>query len=449
MTSSVEHSYRGRTVLVVGLGVTGRAVARVLGAAGAVVRVAERRPAATLPAAAALAAAGVQVLGDDDVEPCLAGVELVVPSPGVPADAPLLQAACARGLEVVSELELAARHLGIPIAAVTGTNGKSTTTALLGEMLRLAGARPFVGGNLGTPLVNALDGGHAAAVVEVSSFQLEWVRDFRPRVGVLLNVTEDHLDRYPDFEAYGRTKLRLFARQGPDDVAILNADDGWVHSHAAALAARRVWFGEGAGAAVRATAAAIRVAGPDGHDEVYPLARVRLAGVHNRENMMAAIAAARALDAPPAAVQEALERFPGLPHRLALVRERAGVRWYNDSKGTNPAAVIRSLESFPGRVILLAGGLEKGGDYGVLRAPAARLVTRAILFGAAREMLAGILGAVTAIERADSLAEAVARADAAAVAGDTVLLSPACASYDMFENYADRGAQFTALVEAL
>lgn len=442
--------YRGLTVLVVGLGVTGRAVARFLGGAGARVRVAERRPDAALAEAAAALGAG-PLLPDDDPARCLEGAALVVPSPGVPADAPVLRAAVARGIPVVGEIELAARHLAVPLLAVTGTNGKSTTTALLGEMLRAGGARPFVGGNLGTPLVAALAGDYGAAVVEVSSFQLEWVARFRPRVAALLNLTEDHLDRYPDLDAYGAAKLRLFARQEAADVAVLNGADPWIRARAGAVRARRLWLGAapaGEPVAARADAAAIRLRA-GGEEERYPLAGVRLLGAHNRENMAAAITAARAFGVPRAAVQAALEGFRGLEHRCELVRERGGVRWINDSKGTNPGAVLRSLEGLDGDVILLAGGLAKGGDYGVLAAPAGRVVKRALVFGAARDLLAGVLAPVTAVERVDSLAAAVARAAAVAVPGDTVLLSPACASFDAFRDYADRGRTFKALVEAL
>jgi UDP-N-acetylmuramoylalanine--D-glutamate ligase len=463
----MRDAYRGTTAIVLGLGVTGLAVARFLAAAGARVRAADRRPAAELGATLAALGESVEACTGGEDPAWLDGVDLVVPSPGVAAGAPLLRAAAARGIPIAGEIELAARHLAIPLLAVTGTNGKSTTTALLGEMLRAAGRRPFVGGNLGTPLVAAIGGDHDAAVVEVSSFQLEWVERFRPAIGVFLNLSEDHLDRYPDLEAYGRTKLRLLARQGADDVAVLNAGDPWIRAHVGGLAARRLWFAGGAAAAggvppaggpsggaagerpaVTADAAAVRLR-HDGREEAYALGAVGLAGVHNRENMMAAVAAARAFGVPAAAVQRALETFRGLPHRLELVRERGGVRWVDDSKGTNPGAVVRSLESYPRGVILLAGGLGKGGDYEVLVAPVRRAVKRAILFGAAREMLARTLAGTTEVEVVDSLGEAVARAARAARPGDTVLLSPACASFDMFRDYADRGRQFRALVEAL
>jgi len=439
---------RDLPVLVIGLARTGVAVVRFLAERGARVRAADRRTAAELGAVVdELGPIAELVLGADDPA-ALDGIALVVPSPGVPADGPLLTAAVARGIPIVSELELAARHLDIPLLAVTGTNGKSTTTTLLGAMLRADGRRTFVGGNLGTPLVSAVGAGDAVAVVEVSSFQLEWVDRFRPTIGIFLNLTDDHLDRYADLDAYGHAKLRMFARQDASDTAVLNGGDPWLRRHAHDLPARTIWFGAGEGVAIRADEAAIRLR-LGGTEEVYPLAGVTLVGVHNRENMMAAIAAARAFGVPVARVQEALEAFRGLEHRLELVRERNGVRWVNDSKGTNAGAVIKSLESFPGNVILLAGGIAKGGDYGVLRAPVERRVKHLVLFGEARDMLARTLANAAPIALVDTLAAAVASAESHAVPGDVVLLSPGCASFDMFHDYADRGRQFKALVEGL
>ncbi len=445
MPAAVD-DYRERRVLVIGYGRTGAAVAHFLLGAGARVRVSDRRSAAEL--AAPVEAPRLELRCGSESLADLDDVTLVVPSPGVAADAPLLRAAVRRGIPVRAEIELAARALAIPLLAVTGTNGKSTTTTLLGEMLRAGGERPFVGGNLGTPLISAVGGCHSMAVVEVSSFQLEWVERFRPRVGILLNVTEDHLDRYADVHAYGETKLRLFAQQTAEDVAILNGGDPWIRAHATALRASTLWFGAGEGVALRADAAAIRMR-LDGREEIYALAKVGLTGAHNRENMMAAIAAARAVGVAPAAVQEALEACRGLPHRRELVRERDGVRWVDDSKGTNVGAVIKSLEGHERSVVLLAGGIDKGGDYGVLAEPVRRAVKHAILFGAARDMLARTLEGATEVELVESLAEAVTRAAAVATHGDTVLLSPACASFDMFRDYADRGRQFQALVHAL
>jgi UDP-N-acetylmuramoylalanine--D-glutamate ligase len=429
-------------------------VARFCAGAGARVRAVDRRAAAEIgPLDPALAAADVRLGADDPA--ALAGVDLVVPSPGVSPTNAVLAEAVRCGIPVVSEIELAFRHLRVPVLGVTGTNGKSTTTTLLGAMLRAGGRRPFVGGNLGTPLVSAVGGDFDAAVVEISSFQLEWVKEFRADVAVLLNLTDDHLDRYAGVDDYGAAKLRLFARQRAADTAVLNAGDPWVRAHARGVPGRQAWFADGAdtGAAddveLRADAGALRRRTAAGEEEIYPLARVHLPGAHNRENMLAAVGAARAFGVPAAAVQTALESFRGLEHRLELVRERDGVRWVNDSKGTNAGAVIKSLASYPGNVILLAGGIEKGGDYGVLVQPVRRAVRHAILFGAARDMLVRTLGGATAVHVVDSLAAAVAAADALARPGDTVLLSPGCASFDMFRDYADRGRQFKALVAAL
>jgi UDP-N-acetylmuramoylalanine--D-glutamate ligase len=445
-TLRTDDEYRGRTILVVGYGRTGVAVARHLLAAGARVRVTDKRPLEELGAPPADPQIELRC-GRESVDD-LDGVSLVVPSPGVPVQGPLLGEAVRRGIPVRAEIEVAARALTIPIVAVTGTNGKSTTTTLIGDMLRAGGERPFVGGNLGTPLVSAIGGRYSMAVAEVSSFQLEWVETLKPRVAVLLNVTEDHLDRYAGLDAYGATKLRLFAQQTAEDVAILNGSDPWTRAHAGGLRAATVWFGSGDHVALRADAAAIRMR-LEGREEMYPLGGVHLPGAHNRENMMAAIAAARAVGVAPAAVQEALQGFRGLPHRLEMVRERDGVRWIDDSKGTNAGAVVMSLAGFERSVILLAGGIDKGGDYGVLIEPVRRAVKHALLFGASRDMLARTFGGATAVELVDTLAAAVRRAAALAAPGDTVLLSPACGSFDMFRDYADRGNQFQALVRAL
>lgn len=448
MPPSIPAPAPGLPVLVIGLARTGVAAARFLAERGARVRAVDRRSGEELGRAVTELGPRVDLrLGADDPA-ALDGIALVVPSPGVPADGALLSAAGARGIPIASEIELAARHLDVPILAVTGTNGKSTTTTLLGEMLRHGGRRAFVGGNLGTPLVTAVGGDYDAAVVEVSSFQLEWVDRFHPTIGIFLNLTDDHLDRYVDLDAYGRAKLRLFARQGAGDTAVLNGGDPWIRRHAATIGARQVWFGAGEGVAIRDDEAAIRLR-LGGTEEVYPLARVALVGAHNRENMMAAIAAARAFGIPAPNVQAALEAFRGLEHRLETVRERNGVRWVNDSKGTNAGAVIKSLASFPGNVILLAGGVGKGGDYGVLRPAVSKRVKRLVLFGEARDVLATALDGAAPIDIVDSLAAAVAAADAHATTGDVVLLSPACASFDMFRDYADRGRQFKSLVEAL
>ncbi len=440
-----------RRALVIGFRRTGQAVARVLAERGVAVRVADGRDAAALGVEGTAWPAGVELhLGQNDVA-LLADVDLVVPSPGVPRTAPLLVAAERRGIPIWSEIELASRLLDCPLVGITGTNGKSTTTTVVGLALTLAGRRTFTGGNLGTPLVSAVPEAPEIAVVEVSTFQLEWVAGFRPRVGCLLNVTPDHLDRHADFAEYHALKSRLFAAQRADDVAVLNRDDPQTWRLAPALAARVVSFGVAEvtdGAFVRGDVLVLRL--PELGEERYSLARTRLLGRHNVENLLAAVTVARLAGAPQDAVQAAIDTAEPLPHRLALVGERRGVRWFDDSKATNVGAAVKSLESFPGPVVLLAGGVDKGGDYAPLADAARGRVRRALVFGAARERIgAALAAAAVSVETTDSLPAAVAAAAAVAQAGDTVLLAPACASFDMFTDYVARGRAFRAAVEAL
>jgi UDP-N-acetylmuramoylalanine--D-glutamate ligase len=438
----------GRHVLVVGLGRTGASVVRHAIARGARVRACDRSADAALPDGAARAAELVRGDGPE----LLDGIDLVVPSPGVRADAPVLREARRRGVRIESEIELAAAAIAAPLVAITGTNGKSTTTSLVGAMLERAGRRVFTGGNLGTPLVDAAGGSYDAVVAEVSSFQLEWVDRFRPHVGVLLNVTDDHLDRYRDRAHYLETKARLFARQGADDVAVLNGDDAPVAALAPRLRARVRTFGLArAGAAHAATLRddAVVLDEPQGRLE-FPLARCPLAGRHNRENVMAALLAARALGVPPACLQETIDGFRGLRHRLELVREVRGVAYVDDSKGTNVGALLKSLEGYrDGSVVLIAGGLAKGGDYTVARPLLAAKVRRLVLYGAARDFLAESWRGATETTLHERFADAVSAAAAAARPGDVVLLSPACASMDQFKDYAARGDAFAALVGEL
>jgi UDP-N-acetylmuramoylalanine--D-glutamate ligase len=435
-----------RRALVVGYRRTGQAVAATLAARGVRVRVADPR-AVDAPAAPA----GVELRLGEDGPGLLAGIDLVVPSPGVPRDAPLLAAAVRRGIPVRSEIEIAAALLACPIVAITGTNGKSTTTSLVGLALERAGRRTFTGGNLGTPLIAAVDAAPEIAVAEVSSFQLEWVERFRPHVGGLLNVTPDHLDRHGTLAEYRDTKARLFAVQGADDFAVVNRDDAEAWRAVAGVRARIVSFGAEpvpCGAFAGEGFAALRL--PDAPEERYALGRTRLIGRQNVENILAAITLARLAGADAAAVQAAIDDAEPLPHRLARVAERGGVAWFDDSKATNVGAAARSVESFAGPVILLAGGVDKGGGYDALAAAARGKVRIALVFGAARDAIAGALrDAGVAVERVRSLDEAVARAAGVAVPGDTVLLAPACASFDMFTDYAARGRAFRAAVEAL
>jgi UDP-N-acetylmuramoylalanine--D-glutamate ligase len=393
-------------------------------------------------------------LGTEDVS-LLAGIDLVVPSPGVPQTTPLLKAAVQRRIPVWSEIELAFRALSCPIVAVTGTNGKSTTTSLLGEFFREQGKRVFVGGNLGTPLLEAAAGSYDVAVAEVSSFQLEWVEQFHPRIGLWLNLTEDHLDRHGTLAAYGATKRALFLRQTPGEWAVVNRDDPHVWRFAQGLPGRVFSFGWSAlshgmrhGAWVQ-TQKKLLVVRSEESERQFALDRLRLHGRHNWENVMAAVSAATLWGIPQDVIEPVLANFRGLPHRLEWVATKNGVAYFDDSKGTNVGAVVQSLAGFTGPVILLAGGVDKGGDYGPLRAPVQAKVKKLILFGTARETIKAALRGATETVVVETLAEAVQVAEEVACRGDTVLLSPACASFDQFRNYAHRGEVFRTCVERL
>jgi len=379
----------------------------------------------------------------------LDGMDCVVPSPGVPQENPLLRGANARRIPILSEIELASRFFSAPLLAITGTNGKSTTTTLIGEMMKAAGKKVFVGGNLGVPFISAAHGDYDWAVLEISSFQLEWVEQFRPEIGVMLNLSEDHLDRYASFADYAAAKERLFAFQTGMDTAILNRDDPLVWAMRSRTQSRVVSFGFGE-TVEGAFATNDEIVWRDGgSEERFALAGVKIQGVHNVENMMAAVAAAKCAGLKHEPIQRTLNDFPGLEHRLEFVREHSGARYYNDSKGTNVGAVVKSLASFGGPVILLAGGVDKGGDYAPLERPVREKVRRLVLFGAAKEVIARSLGQCAETVIVDDLRAAVRDAAAHARPGDVVLLSPACSSFDQFRNYAERGKLFKNLVREL
>jgi UDP-N-acetylmuramoylalanine--D-glutamate ligase len=441
---------RGKKVLVVGLARTGSECARFLVKQGVKVWVSDLRAETDLRAEIdALKGLPVGYFLGGEERGWLEGMDLVVPSPGVPAENPLLREASHRGIKILSEIDLAYRFLKAPMIAITGTNGKSTTTTLVGEMLKARRMKVFIGGNIGTPLIGFVGGDWEWGVVEISSFQLEWIEEFRPRVAVLLNLSEDHLDRYPDFATYCQAKARIFENQTAEDIAVLNRDDPLVWALRQGSRAKIFSFGfsevnQGV------FGGSEEIVWRDGSsEERFPLRQVKIQGVHNVENMMAAVAAAKAVGVAARIIQQSLEEFPGLEHRLEFVREKNGVRYYNDSKGTNVGAVVKSLASFAAPVILLAGGVDKGGDYGVLRAEIEKGVKRLVLFGAASQTIAQKLGALTETIVVDSLEAAVRDAHEHARPGDVVLLSPACSSFDMFRNYAERGRVFKSLVQAL
>jgi UDP-N-acetylmuramoylalanine--D-glutamate ligase len=441
---------RGKKVLVIGLARTGRECARFLAEREAHVSVSDLRSAEELKSEmAALAGLPIHYRFGAEATSQLDAVDYVVPSPGVPMTHLLLQEAQARRIPVLSEIELAYRFFRAPLVAITGTNGKSTTTTLIGKMLQADGKKTFLGGNLGAPFIGAVSQQWDWGVVEISSFQLEWVETFRPRIALLLNMTEDHLDRYATFADYCRAKQRIFAAQKSADVAILNRDDPLVWKLKDKVQARVVSFGfSPVDDGVFATATEIVWRAGAG-EERFALAGAKIHGVHNVENLMAAIAAAKAAGVSRRAIEQTLEEFPGLEHRLEFVREKDGVRYYNDSKGTNVGAVVKSLASFSAPVILLAGGVDKGGEYAPLQDGIKQKVRRLILFGAAKQTIARALGHLTTTVIVDDLDAALRDAAAHGQAGDVVLLSPACSSFDQFHNYAERGKVFKNLVQGL
>jgi UDP-N-acetylmuramoylalanine--D-glutamate ligase len=438
---------RGTRVMVVGLGISGRAAARFLGSRGAPLILTDTRsdlPTSDLPNSR-LYLGGEEPASLDDVD-------LVLVSPGVPPTSRLVQAARSAGIPIIGELELASRFVECPIVAVTGTNGKSTVTTLIGEIAKRAGLRTFVGGNLGTPVVEAVGGDFELVVAEVSSYQLETIERFKPKAAIHLNLTDDHLDRYRDLEQYGRAKARIFENQDSGDWAILNRDDPLVWRLGVQVKSKVLSFGAQKPEPL-AEAAIWDDAGLHftlrGLSGTISLQRFRLPGRFNRLNAMAAAAAALALNLAPAVIESSLGEFAGLPHRLEFVREKDGVTFFDDSKATNVDAVVQALTSVGPPVILIAGGVDKGGSYDALREPLREKVKLLLLYGAARETMRAALTGTTQLDCVRSFYEAVTRAAAATMPGDTVLLSPACASFDQFKNYAERGCVFQKLVRAL
>lgn len=438
----------GRTVVVVGLGRSGVAAARLCRAQGAAVVGVDAAKAEELTGdARALAHEGVRLVPSSDGRAELEGADFVVVSPGVPPGQALAEVE-RRGVEVVSELELASRYLDAPIVLVGGTNGKSTVTALVGAILQAAGQRAFIGGNFGTPLCEAIGGRWDALVVEISSFQAERVPTLHPQVVALLNVSEDHLDRYESFAHYAAAKGNPFVRTTAEDVAVIPAGDSVCAAQAARGQARQVTFsaaGEIGDVVVVDEVIVDRLG-----DARYPLAELQLEGQHNAANACAAVACAAALDVRGPAVSQALSEFRGLDHRTELVGRHRGVRYLNDSKGTNVGATVAALRGLrEPRAVLIAGGKDKQGAYAPL-VDALRERGRAlVVLGEAAERIASAASGALPIVRVKTMPEAVGAATELARPGDAVLLSPACSSYDMFRNYQERGEAFAAAVRAV
>lgn len=402
----------------------------------------------------------VDVLRDLDIKMELGGhatatftaADLIVVSPGVSHKIGVLETARKKGVPIIGEVELASRFIREPIVAVTGTNGKTTTTTLLGEMLRRSGLNVYVGGNIGTPLIAYVSGDIPADVVvaEISSFQLDTIDTFRPHVGILLNITDDHLDRYTDFEEYIDSKRRLFENQTEADVAILNAKDPSTIRILGRIRSQKIFFNlqdAATGAVVSGKKLTCRL--PHKEPMLFDLSGFHLKGAHNLENVAAAALAALAVEGTYTGIQNALDHFKGLPHRLTRVCAVNGVDYYDDSKGTNVDAVAKSLESFEAPIFLIIGGRDKGGNFSLLESLVKTRVKKILAIGEAQEKIIKTLGAFVDALPVSSMEEAVQVAHKEAIPGDVVLLSPACSSFDMFRDYAERGEVFCAAVKQL
>jgi UDP-N-acetylmuramoylalanine--D-glutamate ligase len=442
-----------KKIVIIGMGKTGVATARFLGGRKARVAVTDEKPSGRWDAGYEQIA-GAQWLTEESYGTgILEGADMVIPSPGVPPANMILQKAIRNKIPIMSEIELAYRFLKVPLVAVTGTNGKTTTTTLLGEIFKRSGKKVFVGGNIGNPLIEYADSPQQDdfVVAEISSFQLQWTHSFRPLVAILLNVTPDHIDYHGSFDEYRRIKSLIFANQEQNDFALLNAEDPVGYSLAGGSRAQLALF-----SSKRELRRGIYLAGnaiiyksSDGAEEQYPRDMIKMPGLHNLENVMAAVAAARFCGCGRENIIAAVAEFAGLPHRIQFAGERRGVRFYDDSKGTNVGAVVKALDTFSEPVILLLGGRDKDGDFDTLQPQLKTKAKKVILFGEARDRIGSLIGNVVPAEKKATLQEAIESAYKDAAAGDVVLLSPGCASFDEFENYKERGNFFQETVRKL
>jgi UDP-N-acetylmuramoylalanine--D-glutamate ligase len=451
MPGSIE--LRKMRVLAIGLARTGVATALFCAKHNAIVTATDARPENELgDVPAKLREAGVTLELGGHVETTYLAQDLIIPSPGVPADDPLLTKARSKGITIWGEIELAYRFMEGELIGITGSNGKTTTTTLVHHILSSAGRTAILAGNVGTPLIACVEQMKPAtvSVAELSSFQLELTDKFRPNIAVFLNLTPDHLDRHKTVEAYAAAKARIFAKQTELDAAVLNADD----APTVALAPKkpqRFWFSRkklvDQGACVRGEDVIIVHSGKE--EFVMKVAEIPLPGAHNVENVLAAATAARLARVDASEIAKAVRSFTAVEHRLEFVSEVAGVRYYNDSKATNVDATLKALDAFPGRILIILGGKDKGSDYTVLQKSLREKAILALLIGAAADKIEKQITGSVAIERAGTLENAVAVASQAAKPGDIVLLAPACASFDQFQSYEQRGRIFKELVHRL
>ena len=451
--------YRGKTALVAGAGKSGQASARFLLDCGARVILTDARSEdalkneiAALRSLAARSGELVLELGGHRNE-SFARCDFVVVSPGIPLSLPFFEVSRKAGIPIMAEVELAYRHLKGKIIGITGSNGKTTTTTLVSDLLNGAGLKAHAAGNIGTPLISfARESSDSDFYsVELSSFQLESIRDFRPFIGSVLNLTPDHMDRYAGFEDYIAAKQRIFMNQGETEFAVLNADDPRTAALAAKMRAKTAQFSRlripEHGAFVRNDRVIFR--NKDGEKDLFAVGTIALKGSHNLENVLAACTMAILAGASPDSLEDSIRKFKGVEHRIEWVRELDGVPYYNDSKATNVDAAIKALESFPGNIVLIAGGQDKAGDFSALRILVQQRVKHLVLIGEAADKIRRALSGTVDMSEAPSMMEAVSMCRNLARPGDVVLLSPACASFDMFDNYEHRGRVFKDAVRSM
>jgi UDP-N-acetylmuramoylalanine--D-glutamate ligase len=447
---------KNKRVLVVGLGKSGLSAAMFLRAQGARVTVSDTRSAVALAhEIPALLEAGIMVESGGHGLLTFRRQDLIVVSPGVPMDTPEVQQTKSFGMPVIGEVELASRFLQGQIVAITGSNGKTTTTSLLGKIFSDAGLPTLVGGNIGLPVIDLVEKStpETTSVLEVSSFQLETIEDFHPHIAVVLNITPDHLDRHGSFENYAAAKTRITERQGAEDFLVLNAEDKATQMVAAKTKAQIFWFSGRRpikqGAFVHGESIVFVARERAKAEPVMPVGEIHLRGLHNVENVLAAVCAARLAGISAEVIRRTVSGFRAVEHRLELVKSLHGVEFYNDSKATNVDAAMKAVASFGGGIHLILGGKDKDSDYGAMSELLKERVKAVYTIGTAAEKIERQLHGVVKMVQAGTMQTAVQQAAKAAVAGDVVLLSPACSSFDQFENYEHRGRVFREIVNEL
>ncbi len=443
----------GKKIVVIGMGKTGIATARFLGKQGAKVIVTDEQPVDQWGKEfEQIAKEKWLEIGGYNIR-ILTGACIVVPSPGVPPHNALLVEALKKNIPVMSEIEIAYRFLKVPVVAITGTNGKTTTTNLLGEIFQQSGKKTFVGGNIGNPLIEYVEGSQQEdfVVAEISSFQLQWIEKFQPFISVMLNITCDHINYHGSFADYRRIKTRIFANQTKNEFAILNAADPALEEMDRIINAQVMKFSSKRvlqkGICIKKNNMVFRMPGVT--EEQYPLGIINIPGLHNVENVMAAIMAARLCGCSQDDIIKAVGAFRGLPHRIEFAGEKHSVKFYDDSKGTNVGSVLRALETFDKPVILLLGGRDKDGNFESLRPLLQTKTKKVFLFGEARDRIASLIGEDKPVMKNAKLKDAVENAYKDAQPGDVVLLSPGCASFDEFADYKERGDYFKDVVRTL